>query len=178
MGKQINFFMTAADEAAFLSKLQGELGPLLVIANGSKTERAVVANMVPADATNANVALVRADNWHDIISTFVHTQGVFCVDFLNSEVIQFHRCKQMSGWLAPGRLWYDDKTNQSTKSREFCLWAKKVLAVIEDNYRRTDDGLFFVGSEAKHLNDQGLIKLGPPKEGVSLAIIQKTLGLK
>ena len=162
MGKQIGFFMTPSDEKVFLSSVQKEFGPLVVVSNTSKKEREIIAELECADAFNTNLSLVRADDLHDIIYSYVAAQGVFCVDLLNSEVVQFNRCKYVTSWLAPGRLWFEKKTDHGAKSREFLSWANKLLSWIDRNYVRTDDRLHFVGPEAKELSSSELLRIGPP----------------
>ena len=177
MGKQVGFFMTVADELAFLSAVQDELGPLVIIANTARTEREIVALLKPVDAFNANLSLVRSDDLHDVISTHVDAQGVFCVDLLNSKVVQFNRCKPMKGWLAPGRLWFEEKMDQGKKSTDFRSWANKLLSWFEKNYSRASDGLYFVGPESEKLSIEGSLKLGPPRDGMSPEEMKKSLGL-
>ena len=177
MGKQVRFFITLADELAFLSAVQNELGPLIIVANTSRTEQEVVASLQPVDSSNANLSLVRADDLDDVISTYVVEQGVFCVDLFNSKVVQFNRCKPMNGWLVPGRLWFEEKMDRGKKSADFRSWANKLLSWFEKNYSRTSDGLYFLGPEAEKLSASGSLKLGPPRDGMSPEQMKKALGL-
>lgn len=169
--------MTPADEKAFLAAVQNEFGPLVIVANTARTEREIVSSLKPVDASNANLSLVRADDLHDVISTYIAAQGVFCVDLLNSKVVQFNRCKPMGEWLAPGRLWYEEKMDRGKKCADFRSWANKLLSWFEKNYSRASDGLYFVGPESEKLSIEGSLKLGPPRDGMSPEEMKKALGL-
>jgi hypothetical protein len=177
MGKQVGFFMTLDDELMFISATQNEFGPFVIVANSSRSEREIIGELKPVDAFTANLSLVRADDLHDIVSTHVAAQNLFCVDLLNSKAVQFNRCKAMNGWLAPGRLWFEEKLDGGKKSSDFRLWANKLLSWFSKNWPSTDDGLYFIGPEAKKMNETDSLKLGPPQEGMSPEEVKKALGL-
>ena len=162
MGRQIGFFMTFTDELTFVSAVQKELGPLLIISNNSRNERETILRLQPADASNINLSLVRTIDFEDIVSMHIAAQEMFCVDLLTSKVVQFNRCRQINNWLAPGRLWFEPNTDLGNKSTDFQAWAKKILNWIKRNYKRSSDNYHFVGPEDQRLNTEGGIRLGPP----------------
>lgn len=155
MGKQVGFFMTYGDELAFLSAIQKELGPLAVVANTAKTERGVISSLEPANPFTTNLSLLPADSLTQITSTYISAQNLYCVDLLNSEVVQFNRCKPMNGWMASGRLWFEENRDDGKKSSEFRNWAKKLLSWFSKNWDRSDDGFYFIGPEARKLAQEG-----------------------
>ena len=116
---------------------------------------------------NANLSPMRAEDVDDIVSTYIAEQDLFCVDLINSKIVQFNRSKPMNGWLVPGRLWFDEKCDNGKKSADFLYWANSLIFWIKKHYNRTSDGLRFIGPEAEKECAEGLLKLGPPIAGTT-----------
>ena len=178
MGKQVGFYMTLADERAFLENVRQEHGPLTAILSPSKERLEVVEALSVAGNVHKDIVICLATTLNDIIVKHYPAQGWYCVDVMNSEVIQFGRCAMKQGWLAPGRLWFDERTMTGRKSEEFCAWANRLIAWFRRSYQRTDERNCFVGPQAAGLSARGLLKLGPPMEGIPLEEAKRILGIE
>lgn len=163
MGKQVNFFMTYIDELNFVSALEKEFGPIAILKNTSRVEREVIFELSPVDIHSANLSIVRMDDLNEVYSSYVAKQNVFCIDLINSKIVQFNRCNFINGWLAPGRLWFEGTTGNGKKSADFLAWANKLILWVKKNYSLTEDGYYLVGPDAKKISSSGVLTLGPPK---------------
>lgn len=163
MGKQIGFFMTHRDEIDFVSAIRQKYGPLEIISNTSRIEHEPVELIESAKIADSNLSLVRLDDLERVVTSYVTNQSVYCVDLLNSNVVQFNRCIQRNGWLAPGRLWFESVSNHGKKSHDFVKWANSILGWIKKEYARIDGYSESVGPDAYRRWSSGGLVLGPPK---------------
>jgi hypothetical protein len=150
----------------------------VILVNVSKSSREAVGDLPPVDTVTGSLSIVRARDVADIVVSYIPQQEDYCVNMLESQVIQFRRCRPKPDWLASGRLWFDERTMTGRKSEEFCTWANKLFGWFRRHYRRTEDRSDFVGPEAAELSARGVLKLGPPKEGIPRDVAKKILGLE
>lgn len=170
--------MTHEDERRFLVSADN-LSPLKIIHNTFADESKMeVLSLQPVDTlgTNANLSLVNAANMR-IQYEFFPSSGNYRVNLVESEVVQFNRCKPIKTWLANGRLWFEEKSRQGKKSAAFSKWANSLLNWVRNNYERHGNQNF-VGPNALELARAGKLKLGPPIEPqISLEERKRILGV-
>lgn len=180
MGKQVNFFMTFEDECAFIGWVKAKTDCILIreVAKNGQVSR--IESLVPvADEPSLESALlVRVVDLEDVQMELIPTLKIYSVDALNSPVIQWTRPMMMSNWLASGRLWFEERSNQGKKSEGFRRWANSLLRWLRRNYVPLDDRPYLVGPMAERMAAAGKLKLGPPMEGIDHDVAQKILGLK
>ncbi len=163
MGRQVQFYMTFEDEKQFLSAVSRQ-GEIRLIHGSFATGRPdEIQPIWSLGSSSDDWALLVASAALPpcIISEFVPTLGIHCIDEAASEVVQFNRCKPVKNWLANGRLWFDVRSGSQPKSPEFVKWADSLLKWIRKNYHRDPDGVY-VGPQALELSAEGRLQLGAP----------------
>lgn len=180
MGKQINFFMTVEDERAFVEALKAQ-SPCVLIRNTSKhAQLSQVEGLAPLtdDPSLVDVSLVRLEDVSEVRTELIAAQQVYAVDVLNSPVVQWSRCRMMTGWLASGRLWFEESANDGKKKEAFRRWAKSVVSWPTRNYEPLNGRPYLVGPSAAKKAATGELQLGPPTRGMSSEEMRRVLGLE
>jgi len=165
MGKQITFFMTQEDEKDFLEAIR-QLGPVKIVHNTFADESKMKIQFLPpvgTSANDANLSLLNIKAGTAIKHNYYPSQGHYCIDLAESEVVQFNRSKPLKRWLVNGRLWFDENCDMGKKSAGFLQWANSLLKWVRKNYQKDSAG-HFVGPHALRLAKGGKLQLGPPSE--------------
>jgi hypothetical protein len=180
MGKQVTFFMTHEDEKVFLAAIE-ELAPVrLVRQTFSAQAQRELKSFQPVGRLSGDAYLCLVNTTleaHVKVNSYPE-QSRHCIDLLESEVVQFHRCEPFKTWLKNGRLWFDEQTSHGKKSPAFLKWANSLLKWIRTQYEKDDRG-YFVGPHALELSKAGQLQLGPSAEPeLSLEERKRILGLQ
>jgi hypothetical protein len=168
MGKQVRFYMTRADEDAFIAALQGE-ADVVVTLNYPPTVELVALSPLPLAGPrigdrNTFMAIYNRDIDPKLVVREFSTRKGAALDVTRSEVIQFNRCFVASydGKLHRGRVWYDHETMQCKPKRKvFLVWAQSVLRYIKKNYRYSTDRRAYIGPDAWAQFEAGQVALAP-----------------
>lgn len=146
MGKQINFYMTSDDEAAFVAAAQKN-SSLQVLPYRSSTSEFKPMNDLPAIGEfgagmvwlwNPDISSLPESRW-------IEQQKHYLIDDSSSEVIQFQRSHSRDQQLFRGRLWAemigrrrDRPAETFKKSAEFQKWFESLVRWIKKNYELLD----------------------------------------
>lgn len=167
MGRQVYFYMTEEDEDDFLEYVR-TTGDVVII---PQTQGTISLTGIENFRTLAKSKFGEgAHLWNKAISpppVFKHYEsgGYYCVDFLESEVINVTRSKSVNGALRPGRLHIEAKISGNNvgshareKGAEFLHWYSVLAKWIRKHYEKQEDGTY-VGRNAFVASETGL-KLG------------------
>ncbi|HUP60263.1 MAG TPA: hypothetical protein VNA69_07575 [Thermoanaerobaculia bacterium] len=181
MGKQVEFYMTPVDEAAFIEHAR-TLCWLRIMRNTFADRSGMNIDHLEPLGTflgDADVHLTCASFAENIVVLFTPQTGLYSVDFMNSESVQFSRSTLDSErrYLREGRLWFDTRRGDEKKSDAFTRWADKLLSYIRRRYRLGENRRF-VGSDAWQQSDSGALQLGAQAVPLSKEEALRKLGLK
>jgi hypothetical protein len=162
--RQINFFLTAEDQASLVAHLTDRLGPFAFISRLSDSdaphllETAAVNNM---GSERLGIYFVRPTDLEQVrLDAFVKLQR-YVVDSLRSPVIEFTRCYHSGGILRRGRMYvsssyYDRDGVPVSKDRDFLDWVAAMIAATRRTLRtRVPPSMFYCGQEAFELSQRG-----------------------
>lgn len=164
MGKQIQFYMTPEDEAAFLTTIKEKCGAQVVYNVFESIDR-MLAEPIPALGTNLpydnNLSLL-PDSFRPRLVLHAY-QGFSRLSLAASECIEFTRSVAVANQYQPGRLWYDpQRENGSPKRIVFLRWADSVFRHIRRQLSRNPaSGNRHCGTVILGKLEQGLITLAP-----------------
>ncbi|WP_407158944.1 hypothetical protein [Bradyrhizobium sp. STM 3557] len=162
--RQINFFLTAEDQATLLARLMDRLGPFLFISRRSENDApqqldtAAVKKMGSEPLT---IYLLRQKDLGQVRFEPFTEQQCYVVDSLLSPVIEFSRCYHSDGLLRRGRMYvvssyYDRDGVPVSKDRDFLDWAAAMIAAARKIVqRRVPPSMFYCGQNAFELSQQG-----------------------
>ena len=172
--------MSSQDETDFLSAIS-DLAPVKLVRATYQVELKMEVNCLDVagiDPIEGDLCLLNATLERRLKVHFYAAPSHYFVDKMESEIVEFHRCRRVKTWLAEGRLWFDDRANEGKKSADFVKWANSLLRWVRRNYHR-DPGGEYVGPEAHELSNAGKLQLGAPMEPeIPLAERRRTLGLE
>lgn len=149
MTKLFQFYMSIADEGAFLNTL---LESQVVV---------VYPTYFPADqlfAIDAKLLVESVEKEEfsmlSIVNVSIPPKIVICsagkgrqvIDTTNSDVVSWTRWKIKSsdGKKDPGTLWFDETNDRcKNKQREFLDWANSILRKVKKSYHRSADPRHF-----------------------------------
>jgi hypothetical protein len=161
--RQINFFLTATDQAELLIRL-GSKGDYVIVHACTQDERlyllenAVVKEMGVEPLT---VYLVRSTDIDAIQLNVVPNQPYKSIDVVRSPVIQFSRCYHAGGRLRRGRLYfvtaYYDGGEKTKKEKAFLKWAIDLITIARRNLLKEPGSLFYFGGDALRAKEAGTI---------------------
>ncbi len=148
MGRQIRFYMTDEDEDDFVAFMRS-IGDVLILPQTSENE---LVEEYPSFRTLAGRRLGEDSViWNRSLSPmplYIHYEvhgGCYCVDFMQSEVVNVIRSKRLDHRLSMGRLYVEDKAQLPDgsvvkKSGEFVNWFNELCRWIKKTYPSTFDG--------------------------------------
>ena len=165
VGKQVNFYMTADDEQKFVEFVR------------SDRHVAVFKSVLPTMEVTDLVELPRRGEpfWFSLCfwdkdhcpspsSTYIKQQGHYCINEIESEVIQFHRCGLDEGRLVRGRIWAEmtgwrreDPATIINKSEAFSAWYERLANWIKRHSTRNDRGEFVLPGAARFAEQGGVM---------------------
>ncbi len=150
MGKQLNFFMTEADEAEFLAALR-RLGSLVLVRERAASAEPQYMEALPSQGSQAareGVVLFNP-SVDPTIAMIRATAELHYVDKENSAVVEFRQSEPFEGTIRPGRVWAEMATAAGHKSDGFRKWYDSITGWIRKNYRKDSDGYYVApGAEA------------------------------
>lgn len=159
MSRQINFYLTEADQIALEQRLL-QAGPLLAIGTTSPNEE--LATIQPgengvADLSHLVIYLVRPDDVSKVGLKSVPAQGYFSVDQSRSPVVELLRSRRKEDKLQRGRIYaqtshYGDDGNLISREESFLQWLSKLLYHARKTLIR-EDGVY-VGPDAYKKRDE------------------------
>lgn len=160
IGKQLNFYITAQDQADLLTRINDQVKCLLI----KKT-----ADDEPYEATTEFVR--SASDWAlsylsapEYAASALQRISDGETRAVNLDVVEFIQSFQEGSFLRPGRFWFSPKRSGDArlgrKRAEFVLWASAVLRIGKKVLIRRSDG-YFIGLEAAELSEKGLLQLKP-----------------
>lgn len=163
MGRQVEFYMTYADEISFLATLQERAGVRVLRNRYRDTGDPHVRDLKPVTIRDEDsfLSLVNESIQPAIRFSREGDRTMRLIDLRESEVIEFSRCHFVDDWLASGRLWFEERTLDGPKAPRFVRWARSVVAQIRRTYKKTADGRY-VGPDAVIQASVGRLRLGPP----------------
>jgi hypothetical protein len=147
MGKQIQFYMSEADEDAFISYLR-TTGDVVIVpqtSSGKLTEEFRSFRELAGREFGESCHL-----WNRSISSVpvlkhYPDKGYYWLDFMQSEVVNVMRSKMTDNGLSMGRLHIEDKArnrdgSMTSKSDAFQTWFSTLCRWIEGRSQRRVDG--------------------------------------
>lgn len=162
MGRQLNFYMTAEDEGAFLEFLRRS-GDLAILPHVSPTPEfpslEVLATPLSAPFWG-DLWLCNGRPRARIVARFVPERGYYVVDGLRSELVELSRSYQRDKAIHRGRIWaelaYLDPQGEAwvPKPSWFIRWYESMVKWIRAEFRRIDP-LVYAGPEAVKLRERG-----------------------
>jgi hypothetical protein len=139
MGKQINFYMTGADEQVFLAFVRSDRN-VAVFKSVVPSKEIPSLQELPIQGERFwfSIRLWDRDHSPPPVLRYVGRQGYYSVDDIESEVIQFDRCGLDEGRLVRGRIWaemtgwrHDDPAILVKKSKDFSRWFNRIATWIK-----------------------------------------------
>ena len=166
MGRQVTFYMTRADEKAFLDHLRGDRNVgILPSAMPSRVPR--ILDELPArdDPFSFLVWLWDMDNSPPPQMCYVPEQGYFVVDMFRSEVIEFTRSRTDQGRLVRGRIWAelvgwdpDSGGKPFRKGKSFQRWFERLARWIRRHSIRDQVGDYLLPGAAEFARKGGELR--------------------
>ncbi len=163
MGRQVNFYMTHEDEQEFLGFVRST-GTIAVFMTTQDSAELLELNELPAEDVEGAYFLCF---WNKDISPhpklkFITEQNHYCVDKMESEVVEFLRCVTIDQRLNPGRIWTEitywdlneDPPVMIRKPPAFEKWYNKLAAWLRKHGTRSESG-YFIMPEASHFVHRG-----------------------
>jgi hypothetical protein len=159
--RQINFFLTAADQAALLKYLDTRVEFVVIesVAEGDRLQRLETAEVKIMGVDRLKVCLVRPNDIGAVQLTALKNQPYKPVDVLRSPVVEFVRCHHADNILRRGRLYfvtaYFDRRTLVRKDDAFLKWAGTLIAAARRKLMKDSASLFYFGEEALRLKETG-----------------------
>jgi len=148
MGRQIRFYMTDEGEDEFIAFMRS-VSDVVILPQTSEDDigeeypnfRSLVGRRLGEDSIIWNRSLSPKPSFEHYS---VH-DGCYCVDFMQSEVVNVMRSKRVDQQLSMGRLHIEDKARQANggvveKRREFVTWFNELCRWIKKKYPNTIHG--------------------------------------
>ena len=155
MGKQIRFYMSDADEDAFVSYVR-TTGDVVIVPQTSEGElseefssfRALAGRKFGESCHVWNRSISPTP-----ISKHYSAKGYYWLDFMQSEVVNVMRSKKTDRGLSMGRLHIEDEVRQADgsttpKSIAFQKWFSMLCRWIERGSLRKVDGAYVLAGAA------------------------------
>jgi hypothetical protein len=144
MGKQINFYLTNADQVWLENSLVEKFGLLLIDRHLNVNEQWSVADH------NSPIAILTAPSMLTSVKFFAfqHPSGRLTVDTTNSPVIELLRCSEKDRQVNRGRLWFstslgdlpaDLRDEFYALGRASINWARRNMRLVKSLDAYTTD---------------------------------------
>ncbi len=159
--RQINFYLTAADEAELVRHFgrQGEYAILASNAKDCHPELREIAEIGKTESDRLQVFLAQA---HDVEAVILRParKDLWYIDVERSPVVEFDRCIQTKDKLGRGRLYfvtgYFDQQVVVSKDRSFVEWANGFIKIARRTLKKDPASFFYFGEEALRLKEAGV----------------------
>ena len=160
--RQINFFLTTADQADLINSLD-PLGEFVYVRNVSRDGTPEILESASiATATNESLQIYIAQlrEIKNIVFQRLPNVTFSSIDVVRSPVVQFVRCYQDERCIRRGRLYfvtaYYDRRQQIEIDEVFLSWARKIVARARRVLKKEDGSLIYYGKQALHLKQAGI----------------------
>jgi hypothetical protein len=145
MGRQLEFYMTPADEKAFLLEVTKREGAVLIKARSTSSEPHIIGALPSQGSPEAREGVVLWDP--KLGQPLMNKRGNFYfVDKSGSPIIEFMQSEPGPSGLRRGRIWID--TCAAENSAELATWFESLRRWLRKNHKRNSDG-FYVGPNAE-----------------------------
>ena len=160
--KQVNFYLTANDQARLLTCLRESVGEFTIvesIAEGDEPHPLEIAEVKRMGVDRLKLYLVRPDDVGAIKLNILRSQVYKAVDVVRSPVVEFARCYHADGRLRRGRMYfvtaYYDERVLLHKDSAFLDWATALIATARKRLKKEPSLSSYVGEEARRLKETG-----------------------
>jgi hypothetical protein len=155
MGRQINFFLGAADQAPFEASLRS-LGDFAVLGSRSPSPMPLRLCSTVVETFGEEllrVYLARPQDVDQLHYRLIGNGTEYTPDVLRDPVIEFDRCFVSDGFIRRGRLYYvsgyfDEANRKIRKSEAFIEWADRVMRKAARELGTKVDGICYAGLDA------------------------------
>jgi hypothetical protein len=162
--KQINFFLTATDQAELLKEfgIEDDFVYIDSIAKGRQLCYLETAEIRKMGVERLKIYLVRRRDVELVRRNALQDQPHDAVDVVRSPVIEFMRCYHADHQLRRGRLYVVTAFYEGgvlvKKDRNFLDWAITVIATAQKKLIRDPDSSFYFGKNALELREDASIQ--------------------
>jgi len=159
--RQINFYLTAADEVELLRQF-GRRGEYAILASNARGRRPELLERAEIGNTGADRPQIFLAQTHDVEAVILEEANadLYYVDVVRSPVVEFDRCSQTKDKLGRGRLYfvasYFDQRGVVTKDRSFVEWATRLIKITRRTLKKDTASFFYFGAEALRLKEAGV----------------------
>jgi hypothetical protein len=159
--RQVNFFLTARDQAELLTQLAA-VGDFIVVAGTTKSggvNRLESAEIKQMGVDRLQVYLMRPNDIGGVRFHDVPKMGYKSVDVLRSPVVEFDRCYHAEGLLRRGRLYvvtaFYDGMELTRKDGAFLQWAGALIKTARRKLTKDPRSFFYFGADALRCREAG-----------------------
>lgn len=166
MGKQISFYQTKDDEKEFVAYLRST-DDVVILAQTSENELEEFQFFYDLEGRRLG------DDCHlwnrsispkPIMKYYPVHGGCYCLDFMQSEVVNVIRSKLTDKGLSMGRLHIEDKMldasgRMRSKHEPFISWFSTLSSWVKERYKKVDGGAY-IGPNADLLIQSGVQLIG------------------
>ncbi len=165
MGKQLAFYATPNDEAAFIDEITSRLGGRFIRGAFQKPEEMAVPSLpVIEGVPPRNVEfLLYCPCFKNSLVIKSYETGVHAISHGDSLIIQVSRSLIMGPIIFYGRLWYEPYRDDGTKKpEEFVSWAEQVFSWVSSHFMFQQERAraYYLGPDVVVRLQQGSLKLG------------------
>ena len=159
--RQINFYLTAADEAELVRRF-ARRGEYAVLASNAQGRRPELLESAESGKTPADRMQIFLAQTHDVEAVILKKarEDLWYIDVLRSPVVEFDRCRQTKQKLGRGRLYfvtsYFDEQVVVSKDRSFVEWATGFIKIARRTLKKDPASFFYFGEEAFRLKEAGV----------------------
>ena len=159
--RQINFFLTAFDQASLLERFsdRGDFAIVNPVSPNGAPHLLETAEIKAMGTDRLAIFLVQRDRIDDIQFKFIAKQTYYIVDVVRSPVIEFDRCYHHANRLNRGRLYfvtaYFDERILIRKDEAFVAWTSSLIAIARRKLRKDPKSFFYFGEDALKLKEVG-----------------------
>jgi hypothetical protein len=183
MGKQVNFYMAASDEANFMDFVRSNRSVGITI-DGTRTEGISLLADLPERGRPFwfSVWLWDQDNSPSPVLQYVPQQQYFVVDRFASEVIEFTRSYLDGDRLVRGRIWAEMtflKTDGVAQNKDTCFrkWFDELANWIKRRSTRDRCGDYVLPGAAEYAAQGGRLVQAVYAESVKQLRVEPADGL-
>jgi hypothetical protein len=158
---QINFFLTANDQAELLKKLD-PLDSFIYVARSLKDGAASTLESAKIGRMGRDPLTILVTLQEFIKNVSVsETAGSELIDVLTAPVIEFSRCYVNEQYIRRGRFYViksylDYRSIEISKDKKFVEWGESVMSKTRRLLKRDTASLAYLGPEAEQLKETGL----------------------
>lgn len=165
MGRQVNFYMTRADEREFMRFVRSDRNVEVFKGHFPSQEIPFLAELPQeGEVDGFQLFLWDRDNSPPPIVRYVKEQGYFVPDFFSSEIIEFSRCFIDERRVLGGRIWAEmafwdgNPPVLHRKSESFRKWFSRLATWIKRHATRNSVGEYVMPGAAEFVKNGGQLR--------------------